>query len=147
MKVLIVEDDSFKLDAIRRVVEGAHPERIEVAKSLRNAMVTLESETFDFVVLDMAIPSHTSDVGAVDTYSQPVGGLDVLLFLASGERRERVAILTQHPTVEYDRQHVPLKDLVRILCDDGVANVVGAVLFSDKEEWERPLLAAMGVPN
>lgn len=147
MRVLIVEDDSFKLDAIRRVVETADPERIEIAKSLRAAMVVLEGETFDFVVLDMAIPSHTSDVGAVDTYSQPVGGLDVLLFLASNERPERVAILTQHPTVEYDRQHVLLKDLTRILREDGVTNVAGAVLFTDRGEWMQPLLAAMGVSH
>lgn len=147
MRVLVVEDDSFKLDAIRCAIEGADPEWIQVAKSLRAAMVALENEIFDFVVLDMAIPSHTSDVGAVDTYSQPVGGLDVLLFLASNDRPERVAILTQHPTVEYNRQHVSLKDLTRILREDGVTNVVGAVLFTDKGEWMKPLLAAMGASN
>lgn len=147
MRILIVEDDSFKLDAIRRVIGRAQPDGIEVAESLRAAMVMLEDKTFDFVVLDMAIPSHTSDVGAVDTYSQPVGGLDVLLFLSSGKRSERVAILTQYPTVEYDRRHVPLKDLVRTLHNDNVTNVVGAILFSDKEEWQRPLLSAMGVSN
>lgn len=147
MKILIVEDDSFKLDAISRAIKRVESNKIEVAKSLRAAMVILESNIFDFVVLDMAIPSHTSDVGAVDTYSQPVGGLDVLLFLASNARFEHVAILTQYPTVEYDRRHVPLKELVRTLHNDGVNNVVAAILFSDKEEWERPLLSAIGVSN
>lgn len=147
MRILIVEDDSFKLDAISRVVKRVEPDQIEVAKSLRAAMVMLESKKFEFVVLDMAIPSHTSDVGAVDTYSQPVGGLDVLLFLASSARSERVAILTQYPTVEYDRRHVPLKELARTLHNDGVTNMVAAILFSDKDEWERPLLSAMGVSN
>ncbi len=147
MRILIVEDDGFKLDAIRRVIGHAQQDGIEVAESLRAAMVILEDKTFDFVVLDMAIPSHTSDVGAVDTYSQPVGGLDVLLFLSSSKRSERVAILTQYPTVEYDRRHVPLKNLVRTLHNDNVTNIVGAILFSDKEEWQRPLLSAMGVSN
>jgi len=144
MRILIVEDDSFKLQAIERAVDTASPQLVEVATSLRDAMIALEARTFDFVILDMAIPSHTSEVGAVDTYSQPVGGLDVLLFLSLNERSERVAILTQHPTVEYDRRHVPLKDLVPILRSDGVNNIAGAVLFSDKDEWEPPLLAAMG---
>jgi ActR/RegA family two-component response regulator len=147
VKVLVVEDDPFKLDAVIRVVQRVGSGEIQVAKSLRGAMVALEKEVFDFVVLDMAIPSHTSDVGAVDTYSQPVGGLDVLLFLANNARRERVAILTQYPTVEYDRRHVALKDLTRILHEDGVANLVGAILFSDKEDWEKPLLVAMGATN
>ena len=144
MRILIVEDDGFKLQAIQRALNSSSPQDIEVVASLHSAMTVLEARTFDFVVLDMAIPSHTSDVGAVDTYSQPVGGLDVLLFLASNEREERVAILTQHPTVEYDRRHVPLKELIGILREDGVNNIVGAVLFSDKDEWEKPLLVAMG---
>lgn len=147
MRVLIVEDDNFKLDAIRRVIEGVPAKEVAIAKSLRAAMVQLERQAFEFVVLDMAIPSHTSEVGAIDTYSQPVGGLDVLLFLASNGRKERVAILTQYPTVEYDRRHVPLKELPRVLHGDGVPNLVGAVYFSDKEDWVRPLLIAMGVSN
>lgn len=144
MRILIVEDDGFKLQAIKRAVNAYSSQHIEVVTSLRSAMTVLEAQTFDFVVLDMAIPSHTSDVGVVDTYSQPVGGLDVLLFLASNERNERVAILTQHPTVEYDRRHVPLKELIEILHKDGVNNIAAAVLFSDKDEWEKPLLIAMG---
>ena len=143
MKMLIVEDDPFKLKVIRRVVEPIC-DSIAVATSLRGAMVALEAEEFDFVVLDMAIPSHTSDVGAIDTYSQPVGGLDVLLFLASNDRPERVVILTQHPTVEYNRRHIALKELQRMLTEDGVSNVAGAVLFTDKGEWERSLLTAIG---
>lgn len=143
MKVLIVEDDPFKLKAIRRVIEPIG-DSIEVATSLRGAMIALEGGQFNFVVLDMAIPSHTSDVGAIDTYSQPVGGLDVLLFLASNDRPERVVILTQHPTVEYNRRHVALKELQQMLTDDGVSNVAGAVLFSDKGEWETSLLTTLG---
>jgi DNA-binding NtrC family response regulator len=147
MKVLIVEDDTFKLDAIRRTIPAIPPLHVEVATSLRSAMTALEIEDYDFVVLDMAIPSHTSDVGAVDTYSQPVGGLDVLLFLASQGRRERVAILTQHPTVEYDRRHVPLRNLMAILKNDGVANVAGVILFEGKADWQSGLLEAMGITN
>lgn len=145
MRILIVEDDGFKLKAIERVISRCEANHVQIAKSLRGAMTALENDKFDFVVLDMAIPSHTSDVGAVDTYSQPVGGLDVLLFLVSQERRERVAILTQHPTVEYDRKHVPLRSLLSVLHSDGIENVVSVVRFSDGDEWKEPLLLAMEV--
>ncbi|WP_392354264.1 hypothetical protein V8F63_01080 [Brevundimonas sp. LF-1] len=144
--MLIVEDDPFKLVAIQAAVRSLWDSEIEVATSLRTAMTQLEDRSFEFVVLDMAIPSHTSDAGAVDTYSQPVGGLDVLLFLAEHERPERVAILTQHPTVEYDRRHVPLKDIVGILHADGVPNAVEAILFNETGDWAAQLLATMGEP-
>lgn len=143
MRILIVEDDGFKLNAIKAAIIDLATADIEVATSLRAAMTQLEDRIFDFVVLDMAIPSHTSDVGAVDTYSQPVGGLDVLLFLAENERDERVSILTQHPTVEYDRRHVPLKNMAQTLKDDGITNVVGAILFTETGDWKAQLLATM----
>lgn len=143
MRILIVEDDEFKCSAIKAAILNVSGAEIEVSTSLRAAMTALEDCFFDFVVLDMAIPSHTSDVGAVDTYSQPVGGLDVLLFLAENERAERITILTQHPTVEYDRRHVPLKDMVRTLKDDGIENVVGAILFTENGDWKSQLMSMM----
>lgn len=146
MRILIVEDDSFKMDAIFAIISTHAPiASLSSASSLRSAMTILESTEFDYVVLDMAIPSHTSDVGAIDTYSQPVGGLDVLLFLAANDRSERVVILTQYPTVEYDQKHVPLKDLVEVLHRDDVRNAVAAVLFSEDGLWERDLRSVLGV--
>ncbi len=143
MRILIVEDDAFKLNAIEVAIGIRWNAAIETATSLRAAMTRLEGSVYDFVVLDMAIPSHTSDAGAVDTYSQPVGGLDVLLFLAEHGRSERVAILTQHPTIEYDRRHVPLRDMVRTLHADGIPNAVEAILFTETGDWRAHLLATM----
>lgn len=137
-----MEDDPFKLEAIERCIFSRKDE-IATATSLRSAMTALERDNFDFVVLDMAIPSHTSDVGAIDTYSQPVGGLDVLLFLASTDRAERIIILTQYPTIEYDRTHVRLKDFIKVLSDDGISNVVDVVRFGDDKPWSASLLAAL----
>ena len=149
MKILIVEDDPFKMDAIAAAVEPlVSGEPIARATSLRGAMATLEAQGFDFVILDMAIPSHTSEVGAIDTYSQPVGGLDVLLFLAFGQRAERVAILTQYPTVEYDRRHVRLDELKSVLERDDVTNVVDVIRFDeDPKDWKDRLVSALGGDN
>ena len=146
MKILIVEDDNFKLAAIRGAIPstGGNTD-VDTAKSLHDAMAALEARVYDFVVLDMAIPSHTSDVGAIDTYSQPVGGLDVLLFISSGDRPEKVAILTQYPTIEYNRRHVPLRDFAEILHKDDVRNVTSVIMFGEDRDWKGPLLEALGV--
>lgn len=146
MKILIVEDDPFKMDAIAAVIEPlVTGEPISRATSLQSAISALETQSFDFVILDMAIPSHTSEFGAIDTYSQPVGGLDVLLSLAFEERTERVAILTQYPTVEYDRRHVRLEDLKPILERDDVTNVADVIRFEeDRDDWKTRLILALG---
>lgn len=147
MRILVVEDDSFKRNAIAKLLTAGVGRDLTAVASLRSAIVELESTIFDFVVLDMAIPSHTSDMGAIDTYSQPVGGLDVLLFLTSNTRPERVAVLTQYPTVEYDRRHVPLNQLVDVLRADGVDSVVDVIRFGEGEFWEERLLSAIGVKS
>lgn len=136
MKILIVEDDPFKLKQLRRRVEE-FPDitPVEVACSLQEAMATLSAHTYDVVLLDMAIPSHAG-TGSGDVYSQPVGGLDVLLYLSANERDERVIILTQYPTVEYDREHVPLPKLRERLAGDGVDLVLDVILFSETGDWK-----------
>ena len=145
MNILIVEDDPFKMTAIAAIIERqVNGEPIARATSLRSAMAKLEEQSFDFVILDMAIPSHTSEVGAIDTYSQPVGGLDVLLYLAFGGRTERVAILTQYPTVEYDRKHVLLEKFKAVLERDDVTNVVDVIRFDeDQDDWKERLILAL----
>lgn len=149
MKILIVEDDPFKMTAIVAVFEPLiNGDLIARATSLRSAMALLEKGSFDLVILDMAIPSHTSEVGATDTYSQPVGGLDVLLFLAFGGRAEKVAILTQYPTVEYDRHHVRLAEFKAVLEKDEVTNVADVIRFDeDSDDWKDRLLLVLGDVN
>jgi CheY-like chemotaxis protein len=149
MRILIVEDDPFKMTAITGVIGPLlNGKPIARATSLRSAMAMIEAESFDFVILDMAIPSHTSEVGAIDTYSQPVGGLDILLYLAFGHRAERVAILTQYPTVEYDRKHVLLHEFKMILERDEVTNVVDVIRFDDdRDDWKDRIILALGDIN
>ncbi len=145
MKVLIVEDDPFKSrriqEYLRLIVADAY---IEKAYSLHEAVNLLYNEVFDFVVLDMAIPSHSSHNGTSDVYSQPVGGLDILLYLAFDGRSERIMILTQYPTVEYNRVHVPLNRLLVALSADGINNVDDVVWFSEDELWQDRLKKFIG---
>lgn len=144
MRVFIVEDDTFKLSQLKSAVlqvEGLIS--IDVACSLQDGMTTLSEQEFDLVLLDMALPSHTGDAGSTDIYSQPVGGLDILLFLSMGHRKEKVIILTQYPTVEYNRHHVPLPKLREKLLEDDVSNVVDVILFHEDGAWKGQLSACV----
>lgn len=140
MRVFIVEDDPHKLNQLRREVDSyKFVSDVRTAVSLEEAMNTLETQSFDIVLLDMAIPSHGGSAASMDVYSQPVGGLDILLFLATSARAERIMILTQYPTIEYNREHIPLRRFLPKLVDDGIRNLEGAVLFSEDGAWKRRL--------
>lgn len=139
MKIFIVEDDPFKLSQLSREAEQYGD--IGCSSSLQEAILHLSSNSYDFVLLDMAIPSHAGEAGSTDIYSQPVGGLDILLELATDGREERIVILTQYPTIEYNREHVPLHKMRDKLLVDDVSNVVGVVLFDDEGAWRGTLRA------
>ncbi|GBR69069.1 response regulator [Gluconobacter kanchanaburiensis] len=140
MKIFIVEDDNFKFSQLAREVDkyrGGTP--IARGASLQEAMNGLVADQYDIVLLDMAIPSHAGEAGSADIYSQPVGGLDVLLYLSVQDRPERVIIMTQYPTVEYNREHVPLSKLRETLKADDIFNVDGVILFADDGKWQSQL--------
>lgn len=145
MNVLIVEDDPHKSSQL--VVElksfGIAAD-ISLASSLQQAMSIVEVRSFDLVLLDMAIPSHDGGAGTADVYSQPVGGLDILLYLSDEDRRDSVIVVTQYPTVEYNREHVALSKLVERLGKDDITNVKGVIRFTDDDRWKADLLKYVG---
>lgn len=144
MNVLIVEDDHHKLTKLCAELERFPMVRsMTTAGSLREAMAAVTAASFDLVLLDMAIPSHAGGPGAVDTYSQPVGGLDVLFHLAFNDSSAKVIIVTQYPTIEYNRRHVPLKEFQTELSRDGIENVIAVIFFSEDNAWIAPFEKAV----
>lgn len=136
MNVLIVEDDLQKLSQIRRAIQNQAPSlSIEIAMSLQEAFEKLLASRFSLVFLDMAIPSHSTEQGVSDVYSQPVGGLDVLIYLSRSKRNERVMILTQYPTIEYNRKHMALKSFMQNVRTDGVDNLSAVAIFAEGSDW------------
>ncbi|HEU0045462.1 MAG TPA: response regulator [Sphingomonas sp.] len=140
MRTLIVEDDAFKAKQIESEVRDTLPGgEVFHASSLQQAVEALGGHRYEFVILDMAIPSHSEEGGSADVYSQPIGGLDVLLYLALDNRDEKVIILTQYPTVEYNRQHTPLAKLKSRLELDGISNLSEISLFGEDGKWKARL--------
>jgi CheY-like chemotaxis protein len=140
MRVLIVEDDLHKQRRLLGELQSMPIVRhVDSVSSLQQAMSMLELARFDLVFLDMAIPSHAGDAGSTDIYSQPVGGLDILLHLSLTGRDEAVIVVTQYPTVEYNREHVPLDKLIGKLAEDDVKNVRGAIRFDEDNNWRMHL--------
>lgn len=140
MKILIVEDDPPKLTNLKHQVHRLIDDySLSCAGSLQEAMEAVSTSEFDLVLLDMAIPSHPSGPGSVDTYSQPVGGLDVLMYLSFSDSTTKVIIVTQYPNVEYNNKPVLLRNLQAELSLDGIDNVIGVVFFSEDSSWISPL--------
>ena len=74
MQILLVEDDPFKEDLLaselRSIVSGAS---IKVARSVQQAVGMLSGYDYDWIILDMSLPSHEIQPGRSLFRSLPVG--------------------------------------------------------------------------
>ncbi len=110
LRVLVIEDDPPKLEQLLAFLTSLElPLEVSVAKSMNSAAVHLDKTTFDFVLLDMALP--TFDEGR-SAYSggrqQDLGGRDLLSYMFEMEMSGKVVLITQFPEFKDGDQTVDL---------------------------------------
>jgi len=144
--VLVVEDDRFKLNAVTRFLSDCIPgTEVSHADNLQSAYELLHREQYDFIILDMSIPSHGTVAGTGRSYPLKVGGLDILLEVWSTGRAEKVIILTQFPDIEFDHVKHPVSDFIEVAHSHGIRNLVASVLFDKAGAWQSVARKALGV--
>ena len=127
INILMVEDDKFKADDLKKEIGcdfGVH-----VVASVRDAVVGVFEESFDAVVLDMALPTFTADAASASGTAQPQGGVEVLRALKTSGAETPVIIVSQYPDLEVDGQFHSLEASPRVLSERYGIRVVGAVVY------------------
>jgi CheY-like chemotaxis protein len=146
MKVLIVEDDTFKLERITGCLRNLPKAiNITIATSVQFAVATLASASFDFILLDMALPSHDLKPGGAPSSSMLSGGLEVIMELSFLLRRDNVIVITQYPEVEIEGDLIPIDNAEQVL--NSICNIsLTGVIHYDHEtnDWETSLLKMLG---
>jgi CheY-like chemotaxis protein len=108
--VLIVEDDEFKAKSLKNfMLERSEFDQVTIATSLVEAITAIEINKYEFVLIDMAIPSHPTIPGEGSPVSLLTGGLEVLMELGDMGRRDPCVIITQYPDIEVSGQFYSLK--------------------------------------
>ena len=138
MKVLLVEDDPSKEDRLTQAILEVHPSAsLQIARSVQQAVVNVDKGPFDLIVLDIALPSHQSQVGGAQPLQQPSGGVEVLLELSFGQRSDRVVIVTQYPDIEFGGKFYPLSKFPRMASNDLSINLKAVVKYHPSgESWK-----------
>ncbi|MFQ3252298.1 MAG: CheY-like chemotaxis protein [Loktanella salsilacus] len=141
MKVLIVEDDSYKRDAVAAFIRRKYTSvDVEFRKSVQSAVECVTNEDFDFVVLDMSLPSHDLESGGALSIPRLSGGVEVLFELNYLKKTPKVIILTQYPEVEMSNELVPLLDVREFVAENYGVNIVDCVYFDfERSEWQDQL--------
>jgi len=140
--ILIVEDDTFKYDRIIACLKNL-PERpaVKVARSVQAAVALMNEMRFDFILLDMSLPSHDLKPGGGAGSSLLSGGLEVIMELSFLERSDCVIVITQYPEVEIEGELVSIASAHATLRKLFSANIEAVILYRhESNDWERELL-------
>ncbi len=141
MRILVVEDDLYKHDIlINFLKKNISTSFILSAKSVSSAIKAINEEVFDFIILDMSLP--TFDVSSTESGGKPqgFGGVDILRYLDSLDYSGGVIIVTQFEKFGDRDEEKDLALLRRELLDD-FPQLLKAVIYFDStlKTWQNEL--------
>lgn len=89
MKILVIEDDTYKLERTLRYIKSVTSEELEIdtAGNQVDAKRLLSATKYDRIVIDMQLPKR--GVGSIDI----IGGVNILLYLSIGINSETKRVI------------------------------------------------------
>jgi len=140
-RILIVEDDAFKLDAILEIVGSVLVGwNIDVCRSVQSAVKAVSSVDYKIVILDMSLPSHDLELGLLHGIPVLSGGVEVLFELNYRGAPSDVVVVTQYPEIEMSGRLVPLEETADFISKSFGIIVSKCIYFDpDQSAWRRAL--------
>lgn len=146
MKILVVEDDEFKLRSVRRLLEEEfRSSETYFARSISSAMRELEQNiNVNAVILDMSLP--TFDVGPGESGGRPqgFGGLSVIQHLDAMDIGAAVIVLTQFLQFGDREDSMGTSELIKLLKDDYPDHFRLLIHYgAGSDQWKADLIRAL----
>ena len=140
-KILLVDDDDYKISNIKSFLEKQMQSNITIEKALNPGLKRLVKETFDLVLLDMSMPTfNISETNNFNSY----GGLEFLKEMIRRKDKTPVIIVTQYAIFGEGLSKKTL-EAIDEECKNLFDNYKGIVLYSSTEDsWKEKLLKAIG---
>ncbi|MDP1800842.1 MAG: response regulator [Bacteroidota bacterium] len=141
MKILVIEDDPNKaLQVISFLREHNSDHEITHKKSYQSGLSEIYENTFDFVFLDMSLPTYDITPGE-DAYKfRHLAGHDILSEIKRKKKSAKVIIVTQFERFGEGKQFISLKDLKMILRKDFTENYIATISYHPgRTSWKEEL--------
>lgn len=143
---MLVEDELHKLEELAASLRQFFKDGIDLihVDSVRAAFWAVSSDEFDIIILDMALPTFSTEGSAAERgHDQALGGVEVLRALKSRGLRSKVIIITQYPDITVGGQRMKLQEAAVALSRRYEQDVVGAVLYKYKSPTNSGKLSAL----
>lgn len=141
MKVLLVEDDVPKREAIYSLITGRYPAiPIDIATSVSSASRKIESGDYDLVVLDMSLPNFDFDKDPTGGRPVNYGGEDVIDYIDSLGKHTKVIFISQYAKFKEEFEEKGLNELANELKDNYPDYYLGMIYYHTAiDTWRKEL--------
>lgn len=147
MKILLIEDDANKMQRIATEIRAIHNETdIVQARSYRSGMQNLVSDTFDFVLLDMSLPTFDITEDEDGFQIDPFSGRTILAEMSRKGINVRTVVITMFETFGEGDDLMTLAELDKDLANEYPGIYYGAIYYNSAEvNWKESLRKVMQV--
>jgi len=141
MKILIVENDDYKLRDILKWVETHFSNsQIDTATSFRAAGLLLRKKIYDLCLLDMALPSFSDSDNSTSKDSHTIAGRQLINFAEKTETVKKVVIITQFNQFAEHTEDISFETMMGMLQAECPKVYLGAVRYCiGDDSWEKEL--------
>jgi CheY-like chemotaxis protein len=141
MKGLLIEDDSIKANKIIEYLKENFPTyKLLLRKSYQSGIKQIFDEDFDFILLDMSIPTYDQDQGNFSGKPRNFGGRDILKEMKRNKKKSTVLVVTQYN--EFDGGSLSIKQLDTQLSEKYSDLYKGYIYYkSGHTDWQDNLLS------
>lgn len=132
MKILLVEDEPHKHEELTACLQQFYGDQLWLShvESVHDAFWAVSIDDFDIVILDMALPTFSTDGATAQRgLDQAQGGVEVLRTLKSRGIRSNIIIITQYPDIALDGKRLKLASAAAVLSQRYEQNVIGGILY------------------
>lgn len=139
MKIILVEDDEYKAKQIKGFLEPLN-NNLTIEKSFKSGMQSLVNKNWDFVLLDMTIPSFEYSNIHSSSRNRKFGGRDILNEMKRKGILIPTAVITQYSV--FGEEETSLEELDAELQRDFSEIYKGIVFYNASVlDWQECLLS------
>lgn len=141
LAVLLVEDDDYKLTALREALQEELPQALVLnAKSLNGAIRLLTRRHFDLAVVDMSLPTYELELDRQGGAPEGFAGEDILRFIEAECHATRMIVVTQLSEFSDGSTTKSLDELTSSLKQELGENYLGLIYYSGRHgAWRSAL--------
>lgn len=138
MKILIVEDDLFKSNALKCFIEDKYADcSIRVVKSYQTGCDAVLNESFDLLILDMSIPNFDIENNEDGGFTLKNGGELIMRELLEEEKDFNAVIISQYETFGGET----IEQIDKRLKDLCATKYLGWITYStSNNDWQEKLI-------